>query len=337
MSVSHAQFALVFLLAIIIPAAVNGTGVTKATNSISNIEKPLGDATSNNISRDLYSHANNLDGTNTSSIVPSNITINEVELAPPRNENGKQWIELYNPSSIDVNVTNFKIITEIHRTEISMPENATITAHGTYQIGIGNNTLSNSEILTLVNSTGRQSDRTPLLVDKWSDDRTWQRIPDGYNEWKFATATPARLNEPNGTRSENSTYHDANEYPQKCLGSAGCAEGVAIRIVDADTLYVIVNGTTYRIHLALTKLTPASEQDSADARSFTRNLCLGSKALVDQDDKLLASSDSIIAAVYCSGINLNSELLENGYATLDKDQCAASEFASQPWAKDHGC
>jgi hypothetical protein len=41
--------------------------------------------------------------------------------------------------------------------------------------------------------------------------------------------------------------------------------------------------------------------------------------------------------VYCSSSNLNSELLDNGYAELDVQECATSEFANEPWAKDHGC
>ena len=113
---------------------------------------------------------------------------------------------------------------------------------------------------------------------------------------------------------------------------------MAIRIVDADTLYVRVNGKVYKVDFALTQVPAKGQKEFMEATSFTRGLCLGSDVLIDQDDNLLTSTgSSIIAVVYCSDINLNSELLDNGYATLNKDQCGTSEFASQPWAKDHGC
>ncbi|MDQ4066699.1 MAG: hypothetical protein M3114_03835, partial [Thermoproteota archaeon] len=55
-----------------------------------------------------------------------------------------------------------------------------------------------------------------------------------------------------------------------------------------------------------------------------------------KDDILLTSTDSnIIAVVYCSSSNLNEELLNNGYAELDVQQCAKSEFANEPWVKDY--
>ncbi len=79
----------------------------------------------------------------------------------------------------------------------------------------------------------------------------------------------------------------------------------------------------------------------AESTAFTRDLCLGSTVLVDEDDMLSASSTSsdsdIVGVVYCSSTNLNSELLDNGYAELETEQCATSEFANEPWVKDHGC
>jgi hypothetical protein len=118
---------------------------------------------------------------------------------------------------------------------------------------------------------------------------------------------------------------------------AGCAEGMAIRIVDGDTLYVRVNITVYKIDLALASAPSSTEEGFIESTSFTRSLCLGSNVLVDQDDKLLTSDTSVIAVVYCASTNLNSELLDNDYATLNTEQCKTSEFASQRWARDHGC
>jgi endonuclease YncB( thermonuclease family) len=116
---------------------------------------------------------------------------------------------------------------------------------------------------------------------------------------------------------------------------------VAIRIVDGDTLYVESNSSTvHKVDLALIKAPSRSEEGMfAESTTFTRDLCLGSTVLVDEDDMLSTStSDSdIVGVVYCSSTNLNSELLDNGYAELETEQCARSEFANEPWVKDHGC
>ncbi len=124
----------------------------------------------------------------------------------------------------------------------------------------------------------------------------------------------------------------------ECHGSAGCIEGVATRIVDGDTLYVRSNSSVYKVDLALIEAPSRSEEGFSESTAFTRDLCLGSTVLVDQDDKLLTSADSnIIAVVYCSSSNLNEELLDNGYVRLNMQQCSTSEFATDSWAEDHGC
>jgi endonuclease YncB( thermonuclease family) len=276
--------------------------------------------------------------TNTSSFFRSEIIINEVELNPPGDDSGEEWIELYNPTENDVSINNLKLMTSSESAEINLPKGAIIGGGETYLIKLEKQTLSNTaEVLTLINATNKNVDRTPPLVDTSDDDRTWQRLPDGYNEWKFAAGTP---NKPNGYHnpSSNATYFAYINPVAKCIrSSAGCAKGVVTRIVDADTLYVRINGKLYKVDLALTRVPAKSEQGFIEATSFTRNLCLGSEVLVDQDDKLLTSDGHIIAVVYCCDNNLNNELLNNGFATLNKVQCGTSGFASQRWAKDHGC
>ena len=276
--------------------------------------------------------------TSSSSVTTSEpIKINEVELNSPSNDE-KQWIELYNPTKVDINISNFEIRTPSKSVTIELPYNAIIEAGKEYVIEVNQQQMlpHTVESLILTDATGNILDRTPTLVDRSHDERTWQRIPDGSNEWQFVEGTPSNLNDPNSrSTTYNSGYSGSNV---KCLGSAGCAEGIAIRIVDADTLYVKVNSTVYKVNLALIKPPSTTEERRfIESTAFTRNLCLGSTALVDQDDKLPTSNSSIIAVVYCSSTNLNSKLLDNGYADLDVGQCTTSEFAHEPWAKAHGC
>ena len=276
------------------------------------------------------------DTSSSSPFAGDTILINEVELNPRGNDIEKEWIELYNPTAADINISDFEIRPLFKSPTIKLPPDAIIEAGETYVIEPDRPMLSNTgESIVLANATGDIQDRTPSLVDRSDDESTWQRIPDGNDEWQFVENTQGNLNDPDTL----STILDSvySESDVECLGSAGCLEGMATRIVDGDTLYVSVNGTVYKVDLALTKAPSRIDEMFVESTAFTRDLCLGSTVLVDQDDMLLTSNSDIIAVVYCSSSNLNSELLDNGYVELETEQCTTSEFANESWAKDHGC
>jgi endonuclease YncB( thermonuclease family) len=276
--------------------------------------------------------------TETSSSDATNIVINEVELNSRDGDSYQEWIELYNLGDGEVDIGGFEIRTSFKSATIQLPSDAVIGANEMYIVETKEDQMLShtAESLALVSPSGEVIDRTPSLVDKSGDDRTWQRIPDGNNEWQFAAGTPDELNEP-GDQADDATYTARSSSTAQCQGTAGCAEGMVTRIVDGDTLYIKVNGTVYKVDLALASTPSSTEEGFSESTSFTRSLCLGSDVLIDQDGKLLTSDTSVIAVVYCGSTNLNSELLDNGYATLDTAQCETSEFASQPWAKGHGC
>lgn len=306
---------------------------------------------------------------------PSSVMINEIELNPPGEyDEGNEWIELYNPTDVDINISNFQISTASESATIKLPPAAIIEADQTYLIELKEQILSNAvDSLVLTNTAGEILDRTPSLVDRSDDDHTWQRISDGNNEWQLVENTEGNSNgddgrdhlpdtlstildnaentgdNPNGSDNNNNNDHSetlnrvldsmySGPEVAECHGSAGCFEGMATRIVDGDTLYVRANSSVYKVELVLTKAPSRSEEGFSESTAFTRDLCLGSTVLVDQDDKLLTSADSnIIAVVYCSSTNLNEELLDNGYARINMQQCSTSEFAAESWAEDHGC
>jgi endonuclease YncB( thermonuclease family) len=293
----------------------------------------------------------------TSSVAAGDTTlVNEVELNPIGNDE-EEWIELYNPTAVDINISGFEINPLFQSPTIELPQDAIIEAGETYVIELDRSLLSNTgESLVLANATGDIKDRTPSLVDRSDDDRTWQRIPDGNNEWQFvedtqgslndpdtsSTATPGNVEDTQGSLNDPTTLSRILENAfsgsdVECLGSAGCFEGVATRIADGDTLYVDVNGTEYKVDLALIEAPSRTEEMFIESTEFTRDLCLGSTVLVDQDDMQLTSNSAVIAVVYCSSSNLNNELLDNDYASLETAQCTTSEFANAPWARDNGC
>src|SRR5215210_1192727 len=211
----------------------------------------LNDDDNNNISSDSSSS----DSISLSSLATSQtVVINEIELNPTGDDDkGEEWIELYNPSDVDLNVGNFEIRTLSQSATIKLPPDAIIEAGSTYVIELEEQLLSNIvENLVLADTTDHIVDRTPSLVDMSNDERTWQRIPDGNNEGQFVENTRGSLNDPDSHGGD--TYVSGYSGSQvECLGSAGCIEGMAIRIADGDTLYVIANSTVYKVDLALIK------------------------------------------------------------------------------------
>jgi len=122
----------------------------------------------------------------------------------------------------------------------------------------------------------------------------------------------------------------------KCEGSALCVTGEVVKVVNGKTFYVSIQNKVYRVELALIGLPLQSEEAMRAATTFTRNTCLGSNVLIDQDDG--QKVNSFIAQVYCSPTkHLNSMLLQTGYVQLDKSQCQSSEFSKLDWAKFYGC
>ena len=273
------------------------------------------------------------------------IVINEVETNPRGRDAGNEWIELYNPTSSNIDIGNFAVQTSSRLFTLTIPAGTVIEAGQFYVIKFEGERLSNIlETLTLVDPAGNRVDRTPSLPDRFNDDRTWQRIPDGSSTWRFTAGTPGEPNDPATYQSSNQrkvspALTGSTSSPQ-CLGSALCIEGKVIRMVDTDTLYVQSGMDIYKVDLSLTKVSK-SDRTYKEGAMLTKRLCLGSNVLVDQDDKQPwgqgSSRGHINAVVYCSSYNLNQELLDSGFVSLDYRQCFVSEFAGQDWAKRNGC
>ena len=122
---------------------------------------------------------------------------------------------------------------------------------------------------------------------------------------------------------------------QSCSGSARCISGTVTRIVDGDTIHV--DGQSIRFALASTP--ELNEYGGIEARDHIVQLCpVGSKVLVDEDDgQTEGSYGRIIAVIYCNGLNLNDQVIENGFGYLDYGFCDRSEFSTHAWAQKHGC
>ncbi|HVX01713.1 MAG TPA: lamin tail domain-containing protein [Nitrososphaera sp.] len=275
------------------------------------------------------------------------IIINEVESNPPGGDNKGEWVELYNPTSSDIPIGSFKLKTSFMPSTISIPASAKIDAGRFYVIAISGSKLSNSaESLSLVDGSGRIVDRTPFLVDRSNDLRTWQRVPDGAGEWKFQEQTKGASNAPavkpvsSSQASGGNNNNNNNDQRPAATCSNSCIQGIALRMADPDILYVQVDKDTYKVDLSLVKAPARSDKNYFRAASYTRNLCLGSSVMIDEDAGQNTTSNGknvLVGVAYCSSHNLNQELLDIGYVQIDKKQCGTSEFSSQDWARRNGC
>lgn len=140
-------------------------------------------------------------------------------------------------------------------------------------------------------------------------------------------------------RSSYEDFEENEEYDEEsvieCSGTALCVTDAVKKIVDGDTIYV----GDYKVRLSLTNTPEKKQSGFAEAKAFTKNLCpIGSTVIVDQDDKQpFDKYKRVVGKVICDGSNLNEELLENGHASIVKQYCKKSEFASEDWAKKFGC
>lgn len=155
----------------------------------------------------------------------------------------------------------------------------------------------------------------------------------------FDRSNPIQVDLPLVLESRSS-YNDIVEISSspaiKCEGQALCLKGEVVKVANGKSFFASINNKIIKVDLALISLPLTNQQAMIAATTLTRNNCLGSTVLIDQDDKQLGSL--IIGTVYCSPAqSLNSLLLDSGYVNLNKTQCVISEFSKLDWARTHGC
>lgn len=122
------------------------------------------------------------------------IVINEFE-----SNNGREWVELYNPGENDFNLSGWEIWDGLSSPKILIRLSETISGNGYLIAGVlGLN--DGGEFITLYDSLNHSIDRTPTLADTHNDDRTWQRVPNGIDagtlaDWRFQKTTEGISND----------------------------------------------------------------------------------------------------------------------------------------------
>jgi len=120
------------------------------------------------------------------------VYINEYEANPSGSDTGNEWIELYNPNDVPVDVSHLELWDqepEPGSLVKIIPENSVIPPHGYLVISWSSARLNNKGDGIVLKKADRVYDQTPNLADKQNNNYTWQRVPDGSDNWKFKTAT----------------------------------------------------------------------------------------------------------------------------------------------------
>lgn len=122
------------------------------------------------------------------------IWVNEFEQNPDGTDSGNEWIELYNPGTSSVDLTDW-VLTANGGSPVSKTLSSSIPAGGYLVITDSGQWLDNSGAsVTLEDSFGNLVDETPVFDDSANDDRTQQRATDGGSSWEFKTATQSTSN-----------------------------------------------------------------------------------------------------------------------------------------------
>ena len=102
-------------------------------------------------------------------------------------------------------------------------------------------------------------------------------------------------------------------------------------VVDGDTLDI----NDIRIRLSLVDIPERGQDGYQESKNFVIDVCLNKKGEVDIDDGQRRGDryGREIGIVYCDGVNINKELMENNLAKIYTEYCDISEFKNEKWAK----
>jgi hypothetical protein len=128
----------------------------------------------------------------------SAVCINEIEQHPLSPDIGNEWVELYNPTDVAVDLSCWEIrATHGKSASVRIAPGTLISGHGFCVIGNAVQWLDNaSEVVELRDASGRLVDVTPLggVSDSADDTRAWGRMPDGAPDWVFLPSSRGKSN-----------------------------------------------------------------------------------------------------------------------------------------------
>ncbi len=237
----------------------------------------------------------------TGAVLAGNIVINEFDLNPAGKDTGNEWIVLYNPSEVEIDMSSWTLETTHGRTAIvGIPQGTIIPPEGYWTYVHPKQWLDNQdELIILEDAEGIEVDRTLVARDTDNDNRYWTRYPDGLD-----------------------TDSDSDWRFRKRLLSKGIIRNGTVKYVeDGDTIDVIfapknkdIRGIQ-RIRLVGIDVPELDTVEGRKVKELVEKMYLGKAVEVDVDDE--SQYDKyyrILAILNFNGLNLNAYMLREGYA-----------------------
>jgi hypothetical protein len=135
--------------------------------------------------------------------VPDHVVINEVDINPAGDDSKSisEWVELYNPTSEDVDIGGWKIAsTTVTKKTLTLPIGTKIKAGQFLVYSYSSLWFTDvSEKIQLRDKSGQTIDETPVITDQKNDFSSWQRKFDGVdsdtsNDWILRTSSAGSSN-----------------------------------------------------------------------------------------------------------------------------------------------
>ena len=129
----------------------------------------------------------------------SKILINEVEINPAGSDTS-EFVELYNPTPIDIDVSGWTISPSATWKTYEIPDGTIIEPNSFAAFTHVNFWFKDfGETVTLRDATGNLIDETPLIEDLENNNFSWQRTTDGFDtdstsDWELTRMTPKSSN-----------------------------------------------------------------------------------------------------------------------------------------------
>jgi len=132
---------------------------------------------------------------------PDHVVINEFEQNPPGKDAGHEWVELYNPTTNDLNISGW-MVTATHgeQATATISEGTFIAAREFYVVTYESEWLDNeNEVIVLRDANGNEVDKTLNASDTQNDHLCWARYPNGQDadlnaDWRFQRSTRDKFN-----------------------------------------------------------------------------------------------------------------------------------------------
>lgn len=129
------------------------------------------------------------------------LMINEVELNPAGDDNGREWVELYNNSGNTINLKDYRLVPGSNERKAMTLPDMDIQPLERLVIVFEKQSLNNSkssgksgERVSLISPDGIEIDTTPWFTDTDNSNFSWQRVADGVEKWSYIQGTPGKTN-----------------------------------------------------------------------------------------------------------------------------------------------